>query len=381
MTCAGGTESAPRCPPATVTRERRTTLLTDDGVPIEARYEPSPTPGAEPSGTLALVLGHGFTGSLERPALRRVASAFRQRTAVITFSFRGHGRSGGRSTVGDREVLDLAAAVAWARRLGHRRVATVGFSMGGSVVIRQAALYGTGHGENEEIRPMQDVHHGGRTGRSQRRTAPAPGDAPDTASGPALDAVPGPASGPALDAAPGPAPGSGPDAVPGPAPGDAPDASNTASDTAPGGPPPVPAPDPAPGRAPDAAPDAVIAVSAPARWYYRGTAPMRRVHWAVTRPAGRLVSRYGLRTRIDPRGWGVDPLPPVAAAPLIAPTPLLIVHGDRDPYFPLDHPRMLASAADPSSTELWIEPGFGHAETAASPALLTRIADWAAAHT
>ncbi|MFC9223301.1 alpha/beta fold hydrolase [Streptomyces hygroscopicus] len=396
MTCAGGTESAPRCPSATVTRERRTTLLTDDGVPIEARYEPSPTPGAEPSGTLALVLGHGFTGSLERPALRRVASAFRQRTAVITFSFRGHGRSGGRSTVGDREVLDLAAAVAWARRLGHRRVATVGFSMGGSVVIRQAALYGTGHGENEEIRPMQDVRHGGRTGRSHRRTAPmpgdapAPGDAPDTASGPALDAVPGPA----LDAASGPAPGSGPDAVPGPAsgpaPGDAPGAaprpavdaasgpaSNTASDTAPGGPPPVPAP----GRAPDAAPDAVIAVSAPARWYYRGTAPMRRVHWAVTRPAGRLVSRYGLRTRIDPRGWGVDPLPPVAAAPLIAPTPLLIVHGDRDPYFPLDHPRMLASAADPSSTELWIEPGFGHAETAASPALLTRIADWATAHT
>ncbi|WP_037647474.1 alpha/beta hydrolase [Streptomyces hygroscopicus] len=362
MTCAGGTESAPRCPSATVTRERRTTLLTDDGVPIEARYEPSPTPGAEPSGTLALVLGHGFTGSLERPALRRVASAFRQRTAVITFSFRGHGRSGGRSTVGDREVLDLAAAVAWARRLGHRRVATVGFSMGGSVVIRQAALYGTGHGENEEIRPMQDVHHGGRTGRSQRRTAPAPGDAPDTASGPAPDT----ASGPALDAVPGPA-------------------SNTASDTTPGGPPPVPAigraPGPAPGRAPDAAPDAVIAVSAPARWYYRGTAPMRRVHWAVTRPAGRLVSRYGLRTRIDPRGWGVDPLPPVAAAPLIAPTPLLIVHGDRDPYFPLDHPRMLASAADPSSTELWIEPGFGHAETAASPALLTRIADWAATHT
>ncbi len=56
------------------------------------------------------------------------------------------------------------------------------------------------------------------------------------------------------------------------------------------------------------------------------------------------------------------------------------MHGDRDPYFPLDHPRMLASAADPSTSELWIEPGYGHAETAASPDLLTRIADWAAAH-
>ncbi len=28
-----------------------------------------------------------------------------------------------------------------------------------------------------------------------------------------------------------------------------------------------------------------------------------------------------------------------------APTPLLLVHGDRDPYFPLDHPRMLLAAA------------------------------------
>ncbi|MGW3433240.1 alpha/beta hydrolase [Streptomyces melanosporofaciens] len=307
-----------------MTGERRATLLTDDGVSIEALYEPSPKLGTEPSDHLVLVLGHGFTGALERPALRRVASAFAQRTAVITFSFRGHGRSGGRSTVGDREVLDLAAAVRWARRLGHRRVATVGFSMGGSVVLRQAALYG----KNEEIQPVHVAHDGERTGRSPGRT--------DLAAGATGGRAPG-------------APGEAADGV-------APDAVESA------------------------APDAVVAVSAPARWYYRGTAPMRRVHWAITRPTGRLVSRYGLRTRIDPRGWAVDPLSPVAAAPLIAPTPLLIVHGDRDPYFPLDHPRMLASAADPSATELWIEPGFGHAETAASPALLGRIADWAAAH-
>nr|WP_236057742.1 alpha/beta fold hydrolase [Streptomyces sabulosicollis] len=311
-------------------------LLTDDGVSIEARYEPSPEPGGEPSEQLALVVGHGFSGALERPALRRVAMAFRQRTAVITFSFRGHGRSGGRSTVGDREVLDLAAAVRWARRLGHRRVATVGFSMGGSVVIRQAAL----QGKTDEIQPLHDVHQGERTGRSQGRTdamSSAPGEVTDVLAG-AADVLTG-----AADALTGAA-----DALTGAADG--------------------------------AAPDAVVAVSSPARWYYRGTAPMRRLHWAVTRPAGRLVSRYGLRTRIDPRGWAVDPLSPVAAAPLIAPTPLLIVHGDRDPYFPLDHPRMLASAADPATSELWIEPGYGHAETAASPELLTRIADWAAAH-
>src|SRR5690606_41945635 len=40
---------------------------------------------------------------------------------------------------GDREVWDLAAAVAWARELGYQRVATVGFSMGAAVAIRHAA--------------------------------------------------------------------------------------------------------------------------------------------------------------------------------------------------------------------------------------------------
>ncbi|WP_443043730.1 hypothetical protein [Streptomyces sp. GS7] len=45
---------------------------------------------------------------------------------MITFSFRGHGGSGGRPTVGDREVPDPAAALRWARSPGHRRVATVG---------------------------------------------------------------------------------------------------------------------------------------------------------------------------------------------------------------------------------------------------------------
>ncbi|MCE0447698.1 alpha/beta fold hydrolase [Streptomyces tricolor] len=88
------------------------------------------------------MIAHGFTGDVDRPHLRRVADVLRGYGAVVTFSFRGHGRSGGRSTVGDKEVLDLAAAVEWARGLGHPRVATVGFSMGGSVVLRHAALYG-----------------------------------------------------------------------------------------------------------------------------------------------------------------------------------------------------------------------------------------------
>ena len=122
--------------------------------------------------------------------------------------------------------------------------------------------------------------------------------------------------------------------------------------------------------------DAVVGVSSPARWYYRGTAPMRRLHWAVTRPAGRLVSRVGLRTRIRAAEWDPVPLSPVESVPYIAPTPLLIVHGDRDTYFPLDHPLSLAEAAGEGGAELWIEAGFGHAENSADPALLDRIGGW-----
>ncbi|MET9748560.1 MULTISPECIES: alpha/beta hydrolase [Streptomyces] len=256
---------APRRGPA------RTFLRTADGVLVDAVHEPGAAPGAPAD--LVFVVAHGFTGDADRPHVRRIAAALARHGAVVTFSFRGHGASGGRSTVGDREVLDLAAAVAWARGFGHRRVVTVGFSMGGSVVLRHAALYA--------------------------------GD----------------------------------------------DAAGT---------------------------DAVVSVSSPARWYYRGTAPMRRLHWLVMRPAGRLVGRYGLRTRIHHRDWDPVPLSPVEAAGRIAPTPLLVVHGDRDGYFPLDHPRMLAEAAGDHG-ELWLEPGMGHAENASDEALLHRIGDWAVA--
>ncbi|MEU3950139.1 alpha/beta hydrolase [Streptomyces sp. NPDC029526] len=313
----------------------RTFLRTADGVRIDCLYEPgqTPVPGLPgpaaddradgPDGTRtggpedapAFVVAHGFTGDVDRPHLRRVARALRRHGAVLTFSFRGHGASGGRSTVGDREVLDLAAAVGRARELGHARVVTVGFSMGGSVVLRHAAL-GAGTGGAAAGGPGAG---GAGTGGDGAPAGPAEPSGPSEPSGLAgLPALP----------------------------------------------------------ERQARPDAVVSVSAPARWFYRGTAPMRRLHWLVTRPEGRLVGRYGLRTRIHHRQWDPVPLSPVQSVPRIAPTPLLIVHGDRDGYFPLDHPRMLAAAAGDQG-ELWIEPGMGHAENAVTEALLHRIGDWA----
>src|ERR1700683_2455667 len=167
-----------------------TTLVTQDGVPIDAIHLPGPK-------DLAIVVAHGFTLSWQRPNVWRIANRFSQNAGVVTFDFRGHGRSGGLSTLGDREIKDLDVAVAYARELGYQRVAAVGFSMGASIVLRHAGLIG------------------------------------------GLDAV--------------------------------------------------------------------VSVSGPGRWYYRGTEPMRRVHFAVEHRLGRWVTRWLLKTRVSPHGWQVGP--------------------------------------------------------------------------
>jgi len=239
------------------------TLRTSDGVSIAVRHDPG-------SSDLCFVVAHGFTGSSVSPGLRNVRRVLNRSGGVLAVDLRGHGSSGGKSTLGDLEVHDLAAAVQSARALGYRKVATVGFSMGASVVVRQAG---------------------------------------------------------------------GPD--------------------------------------PDV--DAVVSVSGPAFWYYRGTPPMRWVHRTIGSRLGRGLARVGRGTRIAAAGWDPEPEPPQVRAPSIAPAPFLIVHGDADGYFPLEHPhRLFAAAAGPpdARAELWVEAGFGHAESAITEELLARIAVW-----
>src|SRR6202044_4084818 len=60
--------------------------------------------------------------------------------------------------------------------------------------------------------------------------------------------------------------------------------------------------------------DAVVSVSGPGRWYYRGTERMRRVHFAVEHRLGRWVAKRALDTRITPQAWRPVPMPPARAA-------------------------------------------------------------------
>jgi pimeloyl-ACP methyl ester carboxylesterase len=238
---------------------RDVVLHTSDGIRLSSRHW---DPGLR---DLGCVLAHGFTGSSRSVDVVAISRALSNHgIGVLSIDFRGHGRSGGHSTVGAEEIHDVAAAVQWLRAHGYKQVAVLGWSMGGSAVLRYAGLGG------------------------------------------------------------------------------------------------------------DA--DAVVSISSPGRWYERGTRPMRVVHWLCETRTGRLVLRLTKRTRLAPASWDPVPEAPYEVAGRISPTPLLIVHGDADHYFPLPHAHMLRDAAP--SASVWIEPGMRHAESATSPELLERIVTW-----
>jgi fermentation-respiration switch protein FrsA (DUF1100 family) len=121
----------------------------------------------------------------------------------------------------------------------------------------------------------------------------------------------------------------------------------------------------------------VVGVSAVSRWYVRDTRPMRRVHWLLETTAGRRLGSQLLGLRLD-EPWRTPPSAPLEVVGRIAPTPLLLVHGDRDTYFPPEHFRALAQAAGPAATA-WLVPGFGHAESGATAPLVEAIGRWASA--
>ncbi|HJP65892.1 MAG TPA: alpha/beta fold hydrolase [Actinomycetota bacterium] len=93
-------------------------------------------------GATALVFCHGFTGWHRKGKLVRFQEELARRFTVYAFDLRGHGDSGGVSSFGAAEDLDVQAVVCRAREDGFARVVTVGGSMGGIAVLRHAALAG-----------------------------------------------------------------------------------------------------------------------------------------------------------------------------------------------------------------------------------------------
>jgi len=245
-----------------------TMLMTSDHVRIHALHRPAPI-GRERS--LAIVVVHGFTNRADTDKMLTIVARLHRHASVINVEMRGHGKSEGATSLGYREIADVSAAVRWARALGYRTVVTLGFSLGGAVVVRQAA-----HPEGDD------------------------------------DAV-----------------------------------------------------------------DALVSVSAPAFWYYKGTRITRALHRMVERKYGRAILR-GMGARVDSTPWPI-PMPdtPEQAASTIM-IPALVVHGTVDQYFPTEHADRLraAFATRSARSDAWIVEGFAHAESGIDTWLLDAITAW-----
>jgi predicted alpha/beta-fold hydrolase len=70
---------------------RRVTVHTSDGIDLAGIVLPASSASGSP---LTFVLAHGFTGSVARPSLRRLAGWLTPFGEVRALDFRGHGGSG-----------------------------------------------------------------------------------------------------------------------------------------------------------------------------------------------------------------------------------------------------------------------------------------------
>lgn len=119
-----------------------THLVTVDGVRLSVRVHP-PLRGesghSRAHDDVAVVVVHGFGASADDAKVDAVMTALSATGyTAITYDARGHGASGGETTLGILERHDVAAAVRLASEYGSR-VVLVGTSMGGIAVLRHAA--------------------------------------------------------------------------------------------------------------------------------------------------------------------------------------------------------------------------------------------------
>jgi predicted acyl esterase len=133
-------------PEATAFTRSDHTLTMGDGVTLATSlYGPDGVPPA--AGWPAVLVLHGLGGS--RADVNPVAEQFLvpHGYAVLTIDARGHGGSGGQSSLdGPREVADYASALSWLRArpaIDDAKIGALGFSLGGGAVWKLLTAPGT----------------------------------------------------------------------------------------------------------------------------------------------------------------------------------------------------------------------------------------------
>lgn len=85
-----------------------------------------------------IIIAHGWFMTKDSKAFRQMAKEFSKNYDVITFDFRGHGKSSGFYTFTTKETIDLKCVVDYAKNM-YEKIYLIGFSLGGALVLIHAA--------------------------------------------------------------------------------------------------------------------------------------------------------------------------------------------------------------------------------------------------
>jgi pimeloyl-ACP methyl ester carboxylesterase len=107
---------------------QQVTIRTSDGVALGgtllARQRPH-----------LLIICHGFGSTQRSLGIVWLAEMLAGPWDVLTFDWRGYGRSGGAASLGGDEAHDLHAVLAYGRAQGYRRIGVIGESMGALITL------------------------------------------------------------------------------------------------------------------------------------------------------------------------------------------------------------------------------------------------------
>jgi pimeloyl-ACP methyl ester carboxylesterase len=94
-----------------------------------------------------VIICHGFASTQRSLGMVWLAEMLAGWRDVLAFDWRGYRGSGGRSSLGGDEALDLFAMLNYARERGYRRVGLIGESMGGLIVLATLGAAASTHAD------------------------------------------------------------------------------------------------------------------------------------------------------------------------------------------------------------------------------------------
>ena len=107
-------------------------LTTNDNVKIAADYYENQNDGI-------VIISPGWCMTKDSGAFKSIAQMFSEQFDVLSFDFRGHGKSGGWFTFTAKELLDLDAVVQFAETKNYKKIYLAGFSLGAGTSLIYAS--------------------------------------------------------------------------------------------------------------------------------------------------------------------------------------------------------------------------------------------------